>query len=214
MRKIHYLTLVTHPKDFRDVYTVNGVIDSHVHAHKTIVESFSSFISRSFMSQRPAEAPDAEASRDVDSDDAGYQSPGGDIVAEWDGPHDPLNPVNWSDVRKWRITGFACFMCFMVGLNALSIAGAAAVINEEFGVSDASFPNSYWTVTAWNGGAALFPLVILPLLEDFSVRVGYMVCHCLLHLLDGHPFNEEHVRFDLVHVSWLRKNSNILVDVH
>ena len=28
----------------------------------------------------------------------------------WDGPNDPLNPVNWSLSKKWIVMGSACFM--------------------------------------------------------------------------------------------------------
>lgn len=97
------------------------------------------------------------------------------IIATWNGDNDPENPLNWSKARKWQVTGFSCFMCFMVGMNALCITSAATEINERFGISDASFPNSYWTVTAWNLGAAIFPLILIPLLEDFSIRIGYLV---------------------------------------
>ncbi|KAK5004936.1 hypothetical protein LTR28_008305 [Elasticomyces elasticus] len=45
---------------------------------------------------------------------------------------------------------------------------AAEQINEEFGVSDATFPNSYWPVTSWSVGGALFLMVGLPLMEDFD----------------------------------------------
>lgn len=103
------------------------------------------------------------------------------VIIDWDGDHDLGNPVNWPKHRKWFVTGFACFMCFMCGINALSISSAASEINERFGISDENFPNSYWTVTSWNFGAALFPLVVVPALEDFSVRVGYLVRYFLLH---------------------------------
>lgn len=122
----------------------------------------------------------APVDTDVESSNASQELPekhpsASEIVATWDGENDPENPACWPRALKWRVTGFACFMCFMVGMNALSISSAAVEIGQEFGISDASFPNSYWMVSAWNLGAALFPLVILPLLEDFSVRIGYLV---------------------------------------
>lgn len=88
---------------------------------------------------------------------------------------DPENPINWPDRRKWLVTLVACFTAFVVGWNALSISSAATVINERFGISDAHFPNSFWTVTSWNVGAGLFPLAGLPVLEDFGFRKGYLV---------------------------------------
>lgn len=99
-----------------------------------------------------------------------------EIIAAWKGDEDPENPINWTKARKWSVTGFACFMCFCCGLNALSISSAAGEINTRFGISDAHFPHSYWPVTSWTLGASIFPIVFIPLLEDFSVRVGYLVC--------------------------------------
>jgi hypothetical protein len=63
----------------------------------------------------------------------------------------------------------------IVGLNSTSITSAAIEINKRFGISDETFPNSFWPVTAWNIGAALAPMVILPIMEDFGVRIGYLV---------------------------------------
>lgn len=73
------------------------------------------------------------------------------------------------------VTGFSCFLSFMVGINALSIASAAGLINEEFDVSDANFPNSYWTVTAWNTGAMFGPVLGLPLMETYGIKTIYFV---------------------------------------
>lgn len=124
-----------------------------------------------------AKTPDdtVPESSNASPDDAQRCRSNSQIVATWDGDDDPANPLNWSKARKWQVTGFSCFMCFMVGLNDLAITSAASEINARFGISDASFPNSYWTVTAWNLGASIFPLVLIPVLEDFSIRVGYLV---------------------------------------
>lgn len=93
--------------------------------------------------------------------------------------NDPDNPINWPLRKKWMVTGFSCTITFLIGINALSISSAAVQVGERFDVSDAAFPNSYWVVTAWNVGAAIMPLFGLPLLENFGVRLGYLV-RCLL----------------------------------
>lgn len=90
-------------------------------------------------------------------------------------PLEPENPFAWSKSRKWILTGFSCLMCFMIGINALAISSATEQFSKRFGISDASFPNSYWVNTAWNGGAAIAPLLGLPFMEDFGVRTGYLV---------------------------------------
>ena len=66
-----------------------------------------------------------------------------------------------------------------MGLNATSITAAATTINQRFGVNDENFPNSFWPVTAWNGGAALAPMVILPLMEKYGMRTCYLICYSL-----------------------------------
>lgn len=88
---------------------------------------------------------------------------------------DPSHPRNWPNRRKWIVTGFSSFMTFMIGLNALSVSAAAGEINAEFNISDASFPNSYWSVTAWNGGAIIGPVLGLPIMENFGLRKAYLV---------------------------------------
>jgi MFS family permease len=62
-----------------------------------------------------------------------------------------------------------------VGINSTSITAAATSINQRFGVSDKNFPNSYWPVTAWNGGAALAPMIVLPIMERYGIRTGYFI---------------------------------------
>lgn len=60
-------------------------------------------------------------------------------------------------------------------VNGTAITVAAEAINAEFGISDASFPNSYWPVTSWTLGGGIFMLILLPLMEDFGVRWAYLV---------------------------------------
>jgi MFS family permease len=67
----------------------------------------------------------------------------------------------------------------IVGVNSTSITAAATPINQRFGISDVGFPNSFWPVTAWNGGAALAPMVVLPIMEKYGMRTGYLVCYVL-----------------------------------
>lgn len=85
------------------------------------------------------------------------------------------HPYTWPQSRKMLILLTGVSATFLIGLNATSEATAAEAINEQFGVSDASFPNSYWPVTAWNVGAAFAPLVVLPIMENFGVRYIYLV---------------------------------------
>ncbi|KAL8770086.1 MAG: hypothetical protein Q9209_004124 [Squamulea sp. 1 TL-2023] len=89
------------------------------------------------------------------------------------------NPFNWPERKKWRIALFMALIIFLVGLNATSVATPSLIIAEHFHISDTAFPHSYWPVTVWNTGAAIGPMVGLPLLENFGVRKGYMILYLL-----------------------------------
>lgn len=102
----------------------------------------------------------------------------GDVqVLSWDGPNDPTNPINWTKKKKWLATGAALFSTLVTCWNGTSITVAASEINREFNVSDASFPNSYWPVTSWSVGGAVFVILFMPLMEDLGVRLGYMITY-------------------------------------
>lgn len=101
----------------------------------------------------------------------------------WDGPDDPTNPVNWSKRRKWIVTGAALFATLMACWNGTSITVAAGDINEQFGISDATFPHSYWPVTSWSVGGAIFIILFLPLMEDLGVRWGFMITYAFFIIM-------------------------------
>jgi len=95
---------------------------------------------------------------------------------------DPRHPYNWSRERKWRVTLIACAVCFVVGINSTSITAAAEEINAEFSETDnnaAMIPVSFWPVTAWNAGAAICPMIALPLMEDVGVYKSYIAIYVL-----------------------------------
>ena len=104
-------------------------------------------------------------------------------VLEWDGTNDIANPHNWSRTRKWIITGTAMVATLLVPLNGTSITVAAHEIDSRFGISDSAFPNSYWTVTSWSLGGAVFIVIGLPLMEDLGVRLGFLVLYAFFLLM-------------------------------
>ncbi|KAL8680966.1 MAG: hypothetical protein Q9186_002866 [Xanthomendoza sp. 1 TL-2023] len=93
------------------------------------------------------------------------------------------NPFQWSEKKKWRVVLLAASVTLLIGLNATSVTTPSLVIAEEFHVSDEHFPHSYWPVTVWNTGAALGPMVGLPLLENFGIRNGYLLLYILFTLM-------------------------------
>ncbi|KAK8061996.1 Major facilitator superfamily domain- general substrate transporter [Apiospora phragmitis] len=102
----------------------------------------------------------------------------------WDGPDNPQDPFNWPPRKKWWTVGLGLLASFVCSMNGSILAAAHEAIAEDFGISDGPFPHSYWTTTSWGVGAALFPLLLFPALEDWGVRpvlLGVYFCFvCLL----------------------------------
>lgn len=87
----------------------------------------------------------------------------------------PSNPFNWSLWQKWTTMGIACWVTFIVGLNATSITTASTPISSRFHLSNNALDVSFFSSTAWNAAAAVAPLVTLPLMDTYGVRLGYVV---------------------------------------
>ncbi|KAL8851805.1 MAG: hypothetical protein Q9221_003319 [Calogaya cf. arnoldii] len=89
----------------------------------------------------------------------------------------PENPYNWPERKKWRIILLVSTIILLAGLNATSVATPSLIIGEHFHVADTAFPHSFWPVTVWNTGAAIGPMIGMPLLENFGIRKGYMILY-------------------------------------
>ncbi|KAE8373002.1 MFS general substrate transporter [Aspergillus bertholletiae] len=105
-------------------------------------------------------------------------------IIDWNEPDDPQDPFNWPLWKKWWATGLSLLESFVCSMNGTILSVAHQDISEEFHISDAKFPHFYWLTTSWGLGAALCPLAIFPIMEDFGVRpmlLGtYFVFACLL----------------------------------
>ncbi|EFE44588.1 MFS multidrug transporter, putative [Trichophyton verrucosum HKI 0517] len=91
-------------------------------------------------------------------------------IVTWDGREDLDDPFNWPLRKKWWATGLGLLASFVCSTNGTIITVAHNAINEEFHISDVNFPHSYWPTTSWGVGAALLPLTLFPIMEDFGVR--------------------------------------------
>ncbi|KAH8131248.1 hypothetical protein ACSS6W_005905 [Trichoderma asperelloides] len=92
---------------------------------------------------------------------------------EWN--QHPSNPFNWRLWQKWATMGIACWVTFIVGLNATSITTASTPISSKFHLSSGgALDVSFFSSTAWNAAAAIGPLVTLPLMDTYGVRAGYV----------------------------------------
>lgn len=100
-----------------------------------------------------------------------------ETVVDWDGPADPTDPFNWPRSKKLMITVVGCIATFSCNANATALTVAWHETNAFYGISDDAFPNSYWPVASWTLGGVLFMLLLLPLIEDYSVRWGYLISY-------------------------------------
>jgi MFS family permease len=106
------------------------------------------------------------------------------VTISWDGPNDPSDPYNWPIHKKWQAVGLGLLASFICSMNGTILSVAQEAIKADFGISEATFPHSYLITTSWGVGAALFPLLLFPAMEDLGVRpvlLGTYFCFvCLL----------------------------------
>ncbi|KAI4697322.1 uncharacterized protein J4E84_000449 [Alternaria hordeiaustralica] len=100
----------------------------------------------------------------------------------WDGPQDPDNPFNWSTKYKWFLTITVCFISILTGLPAGSYGAGNEYMATLFNVQNEPFPNLYWATCSWNMGAAVFPLIFVPLTENTGRMPGYFVAYIVFEL--------------------------------
>ncbi|KAM0551707.1 hypothetical protein ACHAPJ_008274 [Fusarium lateritium] len=124
------------------------------------------------MSHEPACTSNGSASLDRSPDPVREPA-----VIHWDGPNDPENPYNWSLGKKRLVIGLGLYATFISMMNGSIITTAHEAINKEFHISDSAFPHSYWPLTSWGLGGALFSLVLLPIMEDFGTRMVFLTIY-------------------------------------
>lgn len=99
----------------------------------------------------------------------------GKLIHGWDGADDPENPFNWSPVYKWVVTVTICFVSILTGLPAGSYGSAGSYYSSQFQVQNEPFDNTIWATVSWNMGAAMWPLVFVPLTESKGRMPGYVL---------------------------------------
>ncbi|KAL2436837.1 Efflux pump atB [Exophiala dermatitidis] len=105
-----------------------------------------------------------------------YEAGESSDLSSHDLPVTPLSsdPDNWSRKKRWIGTIVAVWATYTTIMNGTIITVAHKHISDEFYVDEVRFPNFYWVVTSWALGGAVFPLIGLPLIEDFGVRPGFL----------------------------------------
>ncbi|GAA5923091.1 MFS transporter [Sporobolomyces koalae] len=103
----------------------------------------------------------------------------GTVWVEWDGPHDPENPFNWSDRKKWTTCLICCYFTLLVAFCGTAFgSGSSSMIrdlscSEELGVMGLSF---------FPLGFGLGPLFTAPLSEALG-RYPVYATSSLLYLI-------------------------------
>ena len=104
----------------------------------------------------------SDTKKDLPDDDA-IADP--DVV-DWDGPNDPANPRNWSQVRKTVDITLISLSVLYCNLATTMFAPGANVMAAEFGVTSETI--IVMTVTIANIGFAVGPLFVAPLSEVYG----------------------------------------------
>jgi hypothetical protein len=60
-------------------------------------------------------------------------------------------------------------------MNSTAITTASDPIAKEFHINNRQFEYAFFLVTAWNAAAAVMPMLTLPLMETYGMRIGYLV---------------------------------------
>jgi len=74
----------------------------------------------------------------------------------------------------------------LTGLPAGAYGSGNVQMEAEFGISQDNFPWLYWATASWNVGAAVFPLLFVPLTENTGRMPGYFGAY-ILFLVRARP---------------------------
>ncbi|KUL89277.1 hypothetical protein ZTR_03801 [Talaromyces verruculosus] len=94
-------------------------------------------------------------------------------VVGWDGENDELNPMNWSDGRKWGILALVSLMTFITPLASSMFSPGVPQVMNEFHSSSTIL--SEIVVTVYVLGFAIGPLLVGPLSEIYGRKWVYLI---------------------------------------
>ncbi|ORY09586.1 putative MFS multidrug transporter [Clohesyomyces aquaticus] len=100
----------------------------------------------------------------------------------WNGPHDLSNPFNWPPRKKWRVTSLSLLASFICSMNGTILSPAYPTITTELDLLNGTIPTTCWFTATWGIGAALLPLFLFPIMEDFGIRRVFLCTYFLFTL--------------------------------
>lgn len=96
-------------------------------------------------------------------------------LVDWDGPDDPMNPMNWSAKKKWSNIFILSTITLLVPLGSSFFAPGVPQVMREFGTTSQSLTT--FVVSVYVLGFAFGPLVIAPMSELHGRLPVYHVCN-------------------------------------
>ncbi|CZT15073.1 related to multidrug resistant protein [Ramularia collo-cygni] len=91
-------------------------------------------------------------------------------LVDWDGPHDPTNPKNWTKRRKWMATITVSLFTFIAPVSSTMVAPALQSVAEDLGTTDSGLLTEL-AMSVFILGFAIGPLLLGPLSELFGRRI-------------------------------------------
>lgn len=95
---------------------------------------------------------------------------------------DPLDPLNWSKLRKYNIIAIVCFFYFLLTYLTTAPVPSFSLLEEQF---DASYNQVNWSFGISAFGLAFGPLVTSSLAETYGRRVVTIVATATAVLASG-----------------------------
>ncbi|KAF2795314.1 major facilitator superfamily transporter, partial [Melanomma pulvis-pyrius CBS 109.77] len=106
-------------------------------------------------------------------------------IVSWDSPSDPLNPMNWSQKRKWATAILTSLGGLVTLMSGAMLAPALGVIGHDLKISEAE---ASLALSIYILAFAFGPMVLAPLSEVFGRRlvwIGGSACYVLWNALCG-----------------------------
>ncbi|CAI7676292.1 unnamed protein product [Penicillium pancosmium] len=100
-----------------------------------------------------------------------------DDVVDWDGSHDPKNPLNWSGTKSFGHVVIVAVLSMAVNIASTMVAPVMEGISKDLGIT--SMTLATLAVNIYLLGFALGPLVISSLSEMYGRLIVYHVCNTI-----------------------------------
>ncbi|KAM0130614.1 hypothetical protein ACHAO1_007747 [Botrytis cinerea] len=98
-------------------------------------------------------------------------------IVSWESDTDPLNPMNWSNTKRWANTGIISVMTFSTPLASTMFAPGVPLVMEEFQSTDMILQTL--VVSIFVLGFAAGPIIAAPMSELYGRKPVYLTANFL-----------------------------------